>query len=137
MCIKFPVKVSVEKKFPEPAGLMALNAYREVCYAASNFRGDHTRVYLPDTMMKTYRKEDIVKFLGADETDKIVYSLEDMDCDDFARILFGKGLGLLWTDNHAINFFITPEKVLYYVEPQNDMVSVNLEGLDIRLFVGA
>ena len=131
------LRVTLDKKFPDPSGLLSLRSYRDVCYDASHFKEDFTRVYLPDSMMKTYRKDDIADYLNADETDKIVYVAEAMDCDDFARILFGKGLGLLWTQNHAINFFVTPDKVLYYVEPQTDQISVNLEGLDIRLFVGA
>lgn len=133
-------RVSVEKKFPEPAGLMASEDYYDVCKAASLYVGGITDILIPDIAMKVYWKDDVAKFLKLDETDKIVYVPESMDSDGFALLLFGKeenSVSLLWTNDHAINYFVQPDGVLYYVEPQNDLMSVNIEGFHIRFFIGA
>ena len=137
MCLRKLPTISIEKRFPEPAGTVSSGAYTDICRDTALFNNDLTEIYVPDTEIKVYNKQDILDYLGVDETDKITYSLEDMDCDDFARIMFGKGLSLIWTNNHAINYFITPEGVLYFVEPQNDLVSVNIDGMHIRFFIGA
>jgi hypothetical protein len=128
---------SLKTPFPDPAFLMSAGKYRDVCRAASLFKDDLSEIYIPDIENKTYWKEDIVEYLELNQVDKIIYVPETMDCDDFARELFGYGLSLIWTDVHALNYFITPEGVLYYVEPQNDLVSVNIEGMHIRFFIGA
>ena len=122
--------------FPEPAGTIGIKAYRDICQAAALYKDDISEVYIPDINNKVYNKQDMINYLGLDETDKIVYVPETMDCDDSAAILFGKGVPEIWTDDHAINYFITLEGVLYYVEPQTDIISVNLVGLHIRFFLG-
>ena len=122
--------------FPEPAGTIGIKAYRDICQAAALYKDDISEVYIPDINNKVYNKQDIVDFLGLDETDKIVYVPETMDCDDYAPPLYAKGLSMIWTDDHTINYFITLEGVLYYVEPQTDIISVNLVGLHIRFFLG-
>jgi len=102
--------------------------------------GDNkAEVYLPDHDIKIYKRDDVVKFLDLDETDKIAFIAESMDCDDYAAILFGKFAGLIWTNAHALNFFISDEETLWFIEPQTDKLARDLEdwqGFDIRFFLG-
>jgi hypothetical protein len=134
------LRVTLEKKFPDPAGLIGGSDYKDICQAAALYKGDQTEIFMPDVAMKVYWKDDVMEFLDYDEIDKIVYVPESMDCDDFARMLFGReenSVSLLWTYDHAMNYWVSPDGVLYYIEPQNDLVSVNLEGLMIRFFIAS
>ncbi len=56
-------------------------------------------------------------------------------CDDFAAELFGKFAGSVWTDKHALNFFVSENDELYFIEPQTDQISKDI-GVDIRFFLG-
>jgi len=53
--------------------------------------------------------------------------------------LFGKGIPLLWTNKHALNWFLEYEtNILWFVEPQSDKIAKDLEnwqGWDVRMFV--
>ena len=126
------------KPFPEPDGHMQYDLYKQTILDAINFNNDdqHFKAYVPDELNKVWKKETIVKFLKADEVDKIEFIDEEMDCDDHARILFGRGLPLIWTFNHAMNWFIDPDGVLWYVEPQTDKISATLEGIHMRFMIG-
>lgn len=93
---------------------------------------------LADTDCKIYKKESIKEYLHLDETDKITYIPQKMDCDDFAAILFGRFAGLVWTTKHAFNWFIDENNTLWFIEPQTDKIAQNLEnwqGWDIRFFI--
>ena len=97
-------------------------------------------IHLPDAACKVYDKDEVVRFLGLDETDKIVYVPEKMDCDDFARRLFGEFASLVWTNAHALNWFVDKEGKLWFIEPQSDQIAPDLagwQGWDIRFFLGA
>lgn len=101
-------------------------------------QGD-AEIYLPDDDIKKYRKQDVIDFLGLDETDKIPYVKEKRDCDDFSAELFGKFAGLVWTTEHALNFFFDEADSLFFIEPQQDKLARDLEswqGLEIRFFLG-
>ncbi len=101
-------------------------------------KDDKADLLLADIACKVYKKEDVVKFLGLDETDKITYIAELHDCDDFAAELYGKGLGLLWTSVHALSWFVDENNTLWFVEPQNDQISQVLENWatwDVRFFM--
>ena len=124
------------KPYPNPDGYMKTDLYIDIIQAAALYKGDESVIYLPDTLCKVWNKSTMEKFLKLSEVDSIVYVAEEMDCDDFARILHGEGMPELWTNNHAMNWFITPEGVLYYVEPQTDQISVNIDGMYIRFFKG-
>jgi len=96
-------------------------------------------IKLPDTPCKVYDKEEVKKFLSLDETDKIPYVAEEHDCDDFAAKLFGKFAGLVWSNVHALNWFVDTDDTLWFIEPQQDKISQNLEnwqGYDIQFFIG-
>jgi hypothetical protein len=96
-------------------------------------------IYLPDNDMKFYRKKDVKNYLGITEVDKIPFIDEAHDCDDFAAELFGLFAGLIWTTAHAFNWFVDENGQLWFIEPQNDKMSLTIEGWqgnDIGLFIG-
>lgn len=124
----------------QPAGTIGINEMSSILLDKLEEMGDdHAELYLPDSKCKIYKKDDVIKFLHLDETNKITYVKETMDCDDFAAELYGKGMSLIWSNVHALNFFISEDKELWFVEPQNDKVSKALEnwqGFEIRFFLG-
>ena len=100
---------------------------------------DKAEIYLPDMEIKIYKRDTVKNYLSLDETSKIVYVPEVMDCDDFAAILFGKFAGLVWTNTHALNWFYDEDITLWFIEPQSDKMSLKLEnwqGWDIVFFLG-
>ena len=123
----------------EPAGRIDINLMSSVLLDKLEEMGDdHAELYLADKQCKVYRKEAVKAFLGLDETDKMTYIAEEMDCDDFAAMLFGMGVPLVWTNVHALNWFIDENDTLWFVEPQTDKMSRTLEnwqGWDIRFFL--
>ncbi len=103
-------------------------------------KDDKADLLLADIACKVYKKDDVVKFLGLDETNKITYIAEFHDCDDFAAELYGKGFGLLWTAVHALSWFVDENNTLWFVEPQNDEISQTLESWatwDVRFFMNS
>ena len=100
---------------------------------------DKVELYLADIACKVYKKEDVIKFLELDETDKIVFVDELFDCDDFAAEVYGLGFGLVWTSKHALNWFVEYEtNILWFVEPQQDKIAKELEdwqGWNVRMFI--
>jgi len=130
----------VQESIPEPAKLIGLNVASSILLDKMEEMGcPGAEIYLPDTLMRVYTKESVIKFLELEETDKIVYQAENKDCDDFAAILYGEFLGLVWTNLHALNFFISNENELYFVEPQTDQISQTLagwQGDSFRFFLG-
>ncbi len=79
--------------------------------------------------------QQVINFLGTDNTDKYTYSLKDFDCTDFAIKLRADaqgddidcGIAILSLEtpdgelaryDHAINVFNTSDKGLVYAEPQ-------------------
>ena len=95
-------------------------------------------IYLPDTAIKVYNKERVKLFLRLNEVSEIVYTAE-FDCDDFAAELFGRFAGLVWTNIHALNWFIDDVGKFYFIEPQSDKIAPALEGWQgsmVRFFIG-
>lgn len=91
------------------------------------------RNYISDRHLDLLRKEDVMTFLWIDKTDKKEYAGEKWDRDDFARDLYcraknhfaeKRGLnaafGLVWTQHHAFNFFVSTNREVLFVEPQTD-----------------
>lgn len=125
----------------QPCGTITLHKMSSILLDKLEEMGDNkAEIYLPDSNCKVYKKTDVLDFLGLDETDQIKYVKEEgTDCDDFAAILFGKFAGLVWTNVHALNFFISEDLKLYFIEPQTDKISQTLEnwqGWDVRFFLG-
>lgn len=96
-------------------------------------------IYLPDHDMRFYRRKDVKKYLGITEVDKISFVNETHDCDDYAAEVFGLFAGLIWTAVHAFNWFVDENEQLWFIEPQNDEMSLTIEGWqgnNIRFFIG-
>jgi len=87
-----------------------------------------TDLFLPDSDCKVYRKADVQKAEELKEVATISYVAEVHDCDDFAAELFGKFAGLLWTNTHALNWFIDETNTFWFIEPQTRKLSQALEG---------
>ena len=85
-------------------------------------KDDKAELYLADSACKVFKRSDVVNFLNLDETDKITYVAEEHDCDDAAAELYGKGVPLLWTNVHALNWFVDENYKLWFVEPQTDKI---------------
>ena len=124
----------------EPAGSIGINQMSSIILDKLDEMGDDkVELYLADNICKVYKKEDVVKFLGLSEIDKIPYVAETHDCDDFAAELYGEGIPLVWTNAHALNWFIEYDKnILWFVEPQTDTIARNLEnwqGWEVRFFL--
>jgi len=99
----------------------------------------HAPLFLPDMAIKVYRVADVKNFLALDETNKITYIPEIKNCDDFAAQLFGLFAGLVWTNAHALNWFIDTDKKFWFIEPQTDKMASSLEGWQgssFSMFVG-
>jgi len=103
---------------------------------------------ISDAVFDLCSKESLKAFLNLDETNKITYVPEKMDCDDFAARLYGQvnaplwsacPIGLMWTNLHALCFTILDEtKDFYYIEPQNDKIAPELDnwqGLQARFMI--
>ena len=96
-------------------------------------------IYLPDAACKTYTKSSVMDHYALVETSGIDYIAEVHDCDDFAALLFADFAGLVWTNTHALNWFVDENETLWFVEPQTGQLAQTLEGWqgnDIRFFVG-
>ena len=79
--------------------------------------------------------DDINTFLEADQTDKIKFQENRMDCDNFANRLFGQfsiplwsclTIGKMWTDKHACLILIDQNEGLWILEPQTDDLTTEL-----------
>uniref|UniRef100_A0A6M3JPB7 Agglutinin C-terminal domain-containing protein n=1 Tax=viral metagenome TaxID=1070528 RepID=A0A6M3JPB7_9ZZZZ len=96
-------------------------------------------IYLPDTDIKIYNKDEVVNSYELREVSLIPYIPEKFDCDDFAAELYGKFAGLVWSDVHALNWFISEDNKFYFIEPQTRRLSPILDtwqGYKIRFFLG-
>jgi len=124
----------------QPAGTINSKKMATILRAKMNDMGCKAEIYIPDAEMKVYRKEDVIRFLRLNEVNEISYIPGGIhDCDDFAAKLFGKGFSLVWTDKHALNYFIDVYDNYWFVEPQADKIAANLaswQGERIRFFLG-
>lgn len=101
--------------------------------------GSPADIYLPDYRCKVYRKQDVMSYSGLTEIASLKYIPETHDCDDFAAKAYGLFAGLVWTNNHAMNFIIDETGTFYFIEPQNKRLSQKLEGAQgnaIRFIIG-
>ena len=104
-------------------------------------------IYLSDKVYLLCDNEDVAAFLAMDKTNRQEFVAEKYDCDDFAYRLMGQysvphwsdlALGLIWTDKHAMNYYVDESGKLWYVEPQNDTVADKLaewQGTRVRMIM--
>ncbi len=129
-------KYKLEPVLPPPASTEEVDI-GELRRLLAFVTGSGGRVFLSDTTKYLLcNQADINRFVAADLTDKVKYEDERMDCDDFALRLAGQfsvpgwsalALGLMWTNIHALNCFITEDRRLWYLEPQTDKILDKLE----------
>lgn len=123
-----------------PCGGIGLSEASSVLLDKIEEIGDtHAEIYLPDAELKIYRKDEVAEAYLLAEVSKIEYIAEKMDCDDFAAMAYGKFLGLVWTNTHALNWFIDEDETFWFVEPQKALLARDLEGWqgnNIRFFIG-
>ena len=124
----------------EPCGLVDINEASSILLDKMEEIGDEkAEIYLPDSNIKIYNKKDVENALALEEIGAIEYVAEKMDCDDFAALAYGKFLGLVWTNLHAMNWFLDEDSEIWWVEPQTGKLSKGLEGWQgdtVRFFLG-
>lgn len=99
---------------------------------------DNKPIYLPDATVAIYDKNAVAAFLDLNPVSEITYLPDDHDCDDFAAELYFLFAGLVWTDTHALNWFIDENLKFWYIEPQNDTIADKLldwQGNRIQFFL--
>lgn len=94
------------------------------------------QIYLSDRTYLLCNPQDIRKFLEQDATNKVKYVPEGYDCDDFSYRLMGQfsiedwanlAFGIVWTDKHALNCFVTETDRVFFIEPQTDEILEDLK----------
>lgn len=117
---------------PKPEPILPTSAERidyGDLYALLRSEAPQAEVFLSDKNYLLCDKADIKAFLAQDETNKMGYVPEERDCDDFAYRLMGQfsipgwsdlAFGIVWTDKHAMNCFVTENNEFWLIEPQND-----------------
>jgi len=111
------------------------------------FRCKANIVHIPDKTYGLYNMSDLNNFLKSDKVSELKYTAEGFDCDDFSAALkgrerewfckgeykFGSTFGTIWGDirkpseddtprNHAVNYFVDEEKIVWLIEPQTDEI---------------
>lgn len=95
-----------------------------------------THIYISDNQYWLCSEADIENFLSMDATNKDQFINEEHDCDDFSYRLMGQlstqewsgiAFGIVWTNLHALNCFISDTGTFYFIEPQTDELQNKLE----------
>jgi len=138
-----------EDKLPmnlEPIGTIDMNEISSILLDKLEEMGDtEADIHIADYTSRLYRKEDVKAFLELDETDKLAFVAEDRDCDNSAGILYGEFCkqrafpgGIVETVGHRLNWFIDETLTFWFIEPQTDKMSKDLEnwqGWGIKFFL--
>lgn len=142
MCIKFGNNKIELVKVIDPCDTIELGVMAAILQDKMEEMGMKSwagKIHLPDSANKIYKKEDVMNSQSLEEIDKLAYITEEHDCDDFAAKAFGKFAGLVWTDVHALNWFVDENLTFWFIEPQNRKLAQGLEdwqGKTIRFFIG-
>ena len=133
-------KIVIEPVALMPAGEISLINASSILLDVIDGLGDDTaEIYLPDNYIKIYCKSEVMASNHLKEVSAITYVAETMDCDDFAALLYGRFAGLVWTNLHAMCWFIDELLTFWWIEPQSGQLSRTLEGWqgsDVRFFLG-
>jgi hypothetical protein len=124
----------------QPCGTISIEEMAVIiCNKLDEIGSPGSEVYLPDKSMKIYRKTDVESYHRLMEVARISYIPETHDCDDFAAKLFGDFSGLVWTDVHALDWFVDEQAQFWFIEPQNRLLAPVLtdgQGSKIRFLIG-
>lgn len=124
----------------QPCGTISIEECSSICLDIIEQYGNRAELYLPDNHMKIYNYATVVADAGLEWVDTLVYVVEEHDCDDFGRKLFGLWAGLTWSDVHALNWFIDENNKFWFIEPQSKKIADKLDawqGKSIRFLLGA
>jgi hypothetical protein len=100
-------------------------------------RMSRRNIYVGTRRLEPVHEKDFHRFIVADMTDKEKWIKGVQECDAFSLHLLSNAkkwfvreykvnaaVGMAWINKaprgHAINFYVTPEYKIRYVEPQND-----------------
>lgn len=120
-----------------PVGELDLQEMASIILDKLEAIGDTDRAALnfADSNSRLYKEADVVNFLKLVKVDKITFVAEDMDCDNFAGMLYGEFSkqrafpgGIVDTYIHRLNWFINENLVFKFIEPQTRKISETLEG---------
>jgi len=132
-------KPKVGSKSLTPCGTIGINEASSILLDKLEEMGDDlAEIYLPDTDIKVYNKSEVIICHELQEVSSIKYVAEVHDCDDFAAMLYGRFSGLVWTNVHALCWFIDQDATFWFIEPQTGKISQSLkdwQGWDIRFFL--
>jgi hypothetical protein len=123
----------------QPFALISMEQMAVIVASKLNEINSPASVLLPDTRLRIYRKSDVMMCHELVEVSSLPYTGENHDCDDFAAELFGKFAGLVWTDVHALNFFVSEDLTFYFIEPQTKKIATKLDnwqGSSISFILG-
>lgn len=91
------------------------------------------RIYVSDPHFDPITPRAMSGFLAYDYTNNGEWKKDIWDCDNFAlqfvaaaqRYFAQQGInaaiGIIWTDVHAFNFYLSPAMKVGYIEPQSDL----------------
>jgi len=137
-----PVPTPTPTPTPNPIGVYVDNAeVKRILKERLGAKLSRTsKIYLPDTLYYLPPKSDAENILRVSVLDSKKWTSEVFDCDDFSYVLkaefcqdaYRQGkrrapycMGIVWgllPTPHAINWVITDDKQLYFIEPQTDAV---------------
>jgi len=141
MCFKKKIVITEPVVTPLKAAgkIDAGKIYAIIQAKLDELKDTQASIFIPDMKMKVYNKEKVMASHELEEVDSLVYASEEFDCDDFAAELYGRGMGLVWTQIHALNWFVDTTDTFWFIEPQTKKISQSLEewqGSDCRFFLG-
>ena len=144
MCFLFKkARVEPEKLLPTSSMKISGTDLRALMLA----QFPDAKVYISDKEYLLCSYNDIALFLAVDQTNILDYIPDEYDCDDYSYRLMGQfsipswsalAFGIVWTDIHALNCFITEDREFYFIEPQGDAIQSDLEawqGNSIRFII--
>lgn len=98
------------------------------------FKSSDDSIHISDEYYNRIGDDEMVTFLKEDNTNLIVGKDEIFDCDDYtlhlmsaARMYFAEenknaAFGLIWTNDHAANFYVNLTYVVHVFDPQTEEV---------------
>jgi hypothetical protein len=136
---------------PEPSDCPVFLVAGEISgsgvYSILKDKFPNASIYISDLTFQTCSKEEVQKIIDWSKVQQRKYVVEAFDCDDFSYALQGAvsiypwstiPFGIIWTNKHALNFFVSSDRKVWFVEPQKGQIQETLEawqGDEIQLLV--